>query len=265
MLTGIFSNRNIERILFFLFINERCYPSQIQSLLKVPLTPVQKALHRLEKAGIIESRYEGKTRIYQFRPSYPLRLELETVLKKAYTLLPPQEKKRYCFIHKPRLRFKEELLRDRAKNKELQAFWERLGQVQQLSFSAKERHGEAQSTKIGKADVIVISNPSSYVFQEKGTWFHDKLPDTGFSNSFRWTLDLNASLITLEHLRYGPAHPVFLFHLTPTHSHILESVDAHLCADDTYLGNIVWNAQGIDLHWRIIGPHKNNHLIYHYV
>lgn len=93
MLKSLFGNRNVERILLFLLVNEKCYGTQIQTLLRVPLTPVQKALARLEKEGVVSSRFEGKTRIYRFNPTFPLRFELETLLKKAYTLLPSQEKK----------------------------------------------------------------------------------------------------------------------------------------------------------------------------
>ncbi len=265
MLASLFGNKNVARILLFLFVNERVYGAQLQTLLGIPLTPLQKALIRLEKEQILKSHYEGKIRIYQFNPVYPLRLELEGLLKKAYTLLPSQDKKNYCFIHKPKLALEEERKREKNCRKELEAFWEQLTQVQQLSFSAKTRHGEEKSTLIGKADVEVETESSSVlVFQEKGYWFHNNFPDTAFSNSFRWTLDLNASLITLEHLRYGSTHPVFLFHLAPTKPGMLESIDAHLCGEDTYLGNIVWEENVIDFHWRIIGPHKNDELIYHY-
>ncbi len=265
MLKGLFSNQNIERILLFLFVNERCYGAQIQSMLQVPLTPVQKALLRLEKQGVVSSHYEGKTRIYQFSTIYPLRFELEMLLKKAYTLLSVQEKKRYCFIHKPRVPLAEERNRNQDRHKELLAFWEKLSTIENLSFSAKSRQGESQSVKIGKADVeISTPEPSVIIFYEKGHWLVDHEPDTAFSNSFRWTLDLSASLISLEHLRYGTTRPVFLFHLTPTRPHVLESVDAHLCAEDTYMGNISWSKKSIDFHWRVIGPHKNNQLTYHY-
>lgn len=137
--------------------------------------------------------------------------------------------------------------------------------MQKLSFSTKSRQGEEIAIKTGRAEVAV-STPSStsIIFQEKGYWFLDHLPENAFSNSFRWTLDLKASFVTLEHLRYGPANPVFLFHLAPTQPNLLESVDAHLCADDTYLGNLVWDSKSVEFQWRILGPRKNDELVYHY-
>jgi hypothetical protein len=266
LLTHLFGNKNIERILLFLFVNEKCYGTQLQILLRVPLTPIQKALFRLEKGGVLQSHYEGKTRIYEMNPLYFLRTELEILLKKVYAHLSTQEKRHYCFIHKPRIDLEDERMRNRSARNDLLAFWERLGQIKYLSFSAKTRQGEEKNIKTGKADVTVSAlSPSTYVFQEKGHWFLEDLPDRAFSNSFRWSLDLTNDLIALDHLRYGPSHPVFLLHLAPTKPSLLESVDSHLCAEDTYLGNIIWSQKEIRFHWRIIGPRKNDELLYQYV
>ena len=266
MLKGLFGNRNIERILLFLFVNEQCYGAQLQLLLRVPLTPIQKALLRLEKEGILHSYYEGKTRIYQINPSYPLHLELENLLKKAYTLLPSSEKKRYCFIHKPKKSAAAEGKRERNRREDLTTFWEKISSIKRLTLTRKMKKDRETTIKIGKAAVETILPASGVlIFQEKGVWLHDDFPDTGFNNTFRWTIDMNTCLITLEHLRYGESHPVFLFHLVPTGPHRLESVDAHLCLDDVYLGNIVWSDQGIDFHWRVIGPNKNEELSYQYI
>lgn len=259
MLQGLFGNKNVERILIFLLVNEKCYGAQLQTLLQVPLTPVQQALLRLEKEGILNSHYEGKIRVYDWNLSYPLRLELEALLKKAYTLLPLQEKRKYCFIQK-----KAAAIEERDQRRELQAFWEQLGRTRRLSFSAKTRQGEP-TIRIGKAEVNVeMSQPNVLVFHEKGFWLVNEFPDTGFNNVFRWTYDPHRILIALEHLRYGIKHPVFLFHLTPTASGRLESIDPHLCSEDTYMGNIAWKQGRIDFQWRIIGPKKNDDLIYRY-
>lgn len=260
MLRGLFGNRNVERILLFLLVNEKCYGAQIQNFLEVPLTPVQQALIRLEKEEILSSHYEGKTRVYSFNASCPFLSELENLLKKAYTLLPPQEKRKYCFIYKPALSMSE---RDRRRDQQM--FWEHLSKTRQLSFSAKTRHGDEPSIRIGKAEVhVTMERPNVLVFHEKGFWVIDDFPDTRFSNVFRWTLDPHRILISLEHLRYGASRPVFLFHLAPTSPHRLESIDPHLCAEDTYMGNISWKQDRIDFHWRIIGPKKNDELIYRY-
>lgn len=265
MLETIFGNQNIERILLFLFVNERCYGSQLQTLLQIPLTPIQHALGRLEKGGVLQSYFEGKIRIYQFNYSYPLRWELEELLKKAYTLLPSQLKKQYCFIHKKRLQIDEERKRDQQVKKELVRFWKRLIKVKSLTLSAKTKKGKEAITKTGKAEILATTQtPSTITFEEKGYWYSDTAQDANFSNIFRWKLDEKNSLITLEHLRYGANHPVFLFHLTSTQKNKLSSIDAHLCGDDTYLGNISWSANQIIFHWRIIGPRKNDELIYHY-
>ncbi len=93
MLEVLFGNQNVQRILIFLFVNERCYGTQLHRAFNAALTPIQKALNRLEKGGAIISYYEGKTRLYQLNPSYPLMEELEKLLKKAYTLLPVHQKK----------------------------------------------------------------------------------------------------------------------------------------------------------------------------
>lgn len=86
-----------------------------------------------------------------------------------------------------------------------------------------------------------------------------------FTSSFLFTLDLKAGWIEMEHLRYGDAHPVLLFHLTAARAGILESVDAHLCAQDTYLAHILWSREGIDMQCRVIGPMKNIQLTYPYI
>ncbi len=95
MLEVLCGNKTVEKILIFLFVNGKCYGTQLHRLLKIALTPIQKALIRLEKGNLIISHYEGKTRLYQFNPAYPLLHELELLLKKTYTLLPACEKKEY--------------------------------------------------------------------------------------------------------------------------------------------------------------------------
>lgn len=263
MLEVLCGNKNVQRILIFLFVNGKCYGTQLHRALKTSLTPIQKALNRLESGRLITSYYEGKTRIYQFNPAYPLLKELEELLKKAYTLLPANEKKSYYVI--------KEDLATQSSNKEnktqvLLAFWEKLASVRQLAFHAKTNSKDDGGWN-GKGQGEVISTRSSsnvLIFNEKGTWQGKQGVDVSFSNVFRWTLDRDAKMISLEHLRYGSDHPVFLFHLTPSGKHSLSSVDSHLCEGDTYFGQIHFDNYSLRLSWRVIGPKKNEELDYYY-
>src|SRR5580700_6563000 len=98
MLEGLCGNKNVQKVLLFLFVNSKCYGAQLQRLLKTPLTSLQNALARLEKGRIIISYLEGKTKLYQLNPVYPLLPELEQLLKKTFTLLSPQDKKLFSLV-----------------------------------------------------------------------------------------------------------------------------------------------------------------------
>lgn len=262
-LQSLFTNRNRERILLFLLVNEVAYPSQIHSLLDTPLTPIQREMHLLETHGILISSPVGKTKIYRFNPSYPLQAELEALLRKAYILLPSCDKKKYCFTHLPRKKLSEEIALKKEQKETLIDCWNRLVQIRSLAFSIQSPLQELQ--RKGRAEVIV-KKPSEnvLVFQEKGSWMEGEMPIGSFSNSFRFTLDLPSLLITLEHLRYGENNPVFLFHLTFAGKHSLASASEHLCDQDSYLGHLTFASKGILFQWRVIGPQKNHFFSYHY-
>ena len=95
MLEYLFGNSVIEKILFFLYINEKCYPSQLKKKFDLPLYSFQKALARLEKGGVIVSHKEGKTLVYQYNPRYPFLIELKLFLKKAYEFFPEDFKDKH--------------------------------------------------------------------------------------------------------------------------------------------------------------------------
>lgn len=265
MLETLFSNQNIERILLFLFVNQKGYGKQIQSLLNVSLTPLQHALKKLEDGDVIKSSYVKNKRIYTLNSNHPLASELEMLLKKTYSLLSREEKKRYCYIHRPKLPIDKETKRDLFRQKELKQFFRRLSKVGTLSLTTQSKKGADSEIKKGHALVLISSNSSNeLIFHEKGSWDLGPMPSLEFTNSFRWTLDSKASLITLEHLRYGVEKPVFLFHLTSNQTKMLESVDPHLCNEDTYLGNAQWDKDKINVNIRVIGPNKNDILSYVY-
>jgi len=259
MLSDLFGNKTIEKILLFLFVNNTCYGAQLARLLQTPLTSLQNGFSRLEKADIVQSTLQGKTKIYQINPSYPLIQELEQLLKKAYTLLPAHDKKIYSLVS-------QEPLKKRVQEPLLLSFWERLKEVKQFTRESQSRTKEEKGWNgKGKGEVIVQSPTSSIlIFHERGSWQVQHGKDISFSNTFRWTLDLNSGMISLEHLRLGADQPVFLFHLTPASSHLLISLDSHLCEEDVYLATVPWDKHTIRLNWRVIGPKKNEEMQYCY-
>lgn len=101
MLESLFGNKNIEKILLYILINDTCYGTQLSYVFDSSLSPFQKALDRLESGNILVSFLEGKTRNYKFNPRYPFLNELESFLKKAYKFLPDEFKTRY---YEPKIR-----------------------------------------------------------------------------------------------------------------------------------------------------------------
>lgn len=257
MLESLCGNKTVEKVLLFLFVNRKCYGTQLHRLLETPLTPLQKALVRLEKGGIIKSEYEGKVRVYQFHPNYPLLEELENLLKKTYTLLPLHEKKAYSIPKQ-----KNSVI-DSVQNKKKIVLdcWKRLTEIKNLRCDAKTK----EDHQYGLGEVIVTKEKANVLlFHEKGYWNTKYGQKIEFSNTLRWTLNNSTNVISLEHLRRGLQHPVFLFHLVPTSNRLLTSLDPHICKDDTYFGQLQLNQNSLYLHWRFIGPHKNDEIIYHY-
>ena len=95
MLENLFGNSVIEKILFFLLLNEKTYASELSRVFEISLFSFQTALERLEKGGILVSYKEGKTRLYQLNPRFPMLKELVLFLKKAYTFLPESFCRKY--------------------------------------------------------------------------------------------------------------------------------------------------------------------------
>lgn len=95
MLESLFGNSVIEKVLFYLLKNEKCYASELKQVFQKPLYSFQCALGRLEKGGVIVSHRVGKTLIYQFNPRYPFLSELKLFLERAYSFFPIDSRETY--------------------------------------------------------------------------------------------------------------------------------------------------------------------------
>lgn len=264
MLDALFSNSHVEKALLFLFINKRAYPSQMKTALKASLTPLQHALKRLESFEVVQSKLVGKNRIYSLNPKYPLHQELKALLKKAYSYKTNQEKQAY-FSPDGLAGLSEREKDSHLKREQLIEFWTLLKEVKHLKFQAQDLDQSPPQKRLGLAEVEKkLGNSNQIIFEEKGFWYEKELPSSGFSNAFRWTLDFKNIRISIEHLRYGPQKPVFLFYLTPDGDKNLGSHACHECNQDLYLAKCSFKRKQIHLKWRIIGPKKNQFLSYQY-
>ncbi len=262
-LSPLLANKSVERILYYLLVNHKCYPTQLSRCFNSPLTPLQQAMQQLESEGVLVSSYEGKIRVFEFNSNYPLLKELEELLKKAYYHLDFQEKKLYYKPHFHTFKKKQGYnLQDN--ERVLHKFWEKLAEIQQISLSAQTRSFNRMGWNgLGKGSVEIDSPaPQILIFNENGKWISQKEQSVEFRNVFRWTF--TKSNIQLEHLRFGPRHPVFLFKLKPVDAMTLESIEPHICKEDIYFGKVRFDHHYIQLNWRVIGPIKNEEIDYLY-
>lgn len=266
-LSPLLANQSVEKILYYLLLNGKCYATQLSRRFQSPLTPLQQALQKLEEQGVLNSFYEGKTRHFEFNPAYPLLKELEELLKRAYTLLDFETKKIY---YSPNLQQTKQQAPEKKNLKDskrtIHTFWERLRSVQSFSLSAKSKAFTITGWNgLGKGSVDVkVGLNDTLIFQEQGRWITREQNDLEFKNVYRWTLHKYQNVISLEHLRLGVQNPVFLFKLKPVDEFTLESVDPHHCKEDAYFGKVRCDNHYIQLNWRVIGPRKNEEIDYLY-
>ncbi len=95
MFESLFNSRLIEKVLFYMTANDRCFGNELSKTFEVPVFGIQRALTRLENQGILVSTIEGRNRIYHWNPRYPFLSDFKTFIAKAYSSLPDTIKKKY--------------------------------------------------------------------------------------------------------------------------------------------------------------------------
>ncbi len=138
--------------------------------------------------------------------------------------------------------------------------WEQLNKITKLEFTAQCRKIPPtfeQRKGVGKVDVR-DPNSETITFFEKGKWSSVQGKElTGFTNVIRWRLDKREEILHLDHLRMGVDQPVPLLSLEQVEKNLFKSLGPHQCKEDTYFGSVLFDEHFIHLHWRIIGPKKN--------
>ncbi len=255
MLQHLFGSKSAQRVLLFLWVNERCYASQIQKACGGALSPLQNILRKFERVGLLVSALHGKKRFYALNPDCVVHAELKALLQKGFAHLPAEEKK-HLFVYR-NIKSSQSYLQQKRRALCLRSFGERLLCAKQMTIrtqSGEEAIGEVS---------VKEEKPGIFIFTERGMWVKGTQQNINFHNSLRWSLVYEEGLLRLEHLRHGPDHPIFLSYLTPISGKHLQSIDPHLCQEDCYFGHIQFNKEGIYLTWRVLSARKNE--TFHYV
>ena len=135
----------------------------------------------------------------------------------------------------------------------MKELWERLGAVQQVHLAiaegGTERHGSG-TVSIDRPD------PTSIIWEERGTWNDAPGHDMPYRDRLRWRWDPTRGILELHHARRGDDRAVRLGDLTPGPDGIWRSVAPHLCGADTYDAALTLHDGGVQVVWRVTGPSK---------
>ncbi|BCM92947.1 hypothetical protein IAD21_04831 [Abditibacteriota bacterium] len=140
--------------------------------------------------------------------------------------------------------------------------WPRLLAVKTLHFESQSRTGTGWNG-VGTGTVEVTSpRDGVLIWREAGQWRQNGGREIRFTNTFRWTQ--SDDKITLEHLRFGEAQPVFLFQLAAIQPHEWRDVEPHLCRQDNYSAVLQIEEEGLKLSWTVFGPTRDETINYRY-
>ena len=88
MLEGILGNINKERVLIYLITRGEGYPREIAKFFDASLTPIQKQAENLETAGVLYSRFVGRSRVFSLNPRCVYLKELEALINRILEFYP---------------------------------------------------------------------------------------------------------------------------------------------------------------------------------
>ena len=109
MIEVLLGSKNAERVLIYIFSREEGYAREIARFFNSDLKSIQKQMDKLEAGGVLVSREVGRTRPYIFNPRYPFLSELKSLLEKALSFY-PQEQRDELMMNRRRPRAKGKAL-----------------------------------------------------------------------------------------------------------------------------------------------------------
>lgn len=150
-------------------------------------------------------------------------------------------------------------------NLDLTSLWDRLTAVTMLAFTSQSFNSDSGWNGTGTGYVKVeTTDARSMLFHENGLWSPQEGTSLQFTNVFRWTSLPDESRLRLEHLRFGNAHPVYLFELEQTGETVWKSIEPHVCSEDLYTASLRLENKTLHLDWTVKGVTKNEHIAYLY-
>ena len=84
MFEPLFGSRIIEKVLFYMTVNQKCFASELRQSFAIPIFGIQRALMRLEQQGILVSVVEGNNRMYYWNPRHPFLKIFQAFIQQAY-------------------------------------------------------------------------------------------------------------------------------------------------------------------------------------
>ena len=138
-----------------------------------------------------------------------------------------------------------------------------LRRVRALRFVARSDAGTGwDGVGVGAVEVSEL-DAGTVVFTEAGEFRSAAArPAIRFHNLFRWSLA--GETLRLEHLRFGPNHPVHLFDMATTADGTWREVTPHLCREDCYTATLTMEGEMLIVAWTIRGPKKWESIRYEY-
>jgi hypothetical protein len=151
----------------------------------------------------------------------------------------------------------------------LGALWAKLKTISRLDFTATSRSPENSGWNGSGVGTVCVSTSDERTihFSERGQWRPSDnatgvAPAITFTNTFRWTWQ--DSRIRLEHLRFGPDQPVYLFDIVALSATEFHSVEPHVCREDRYAASVRLDRKKICVGWIVTGPTKDESIEYIY-
>ena len=100
MIEPILGSKNAERVLLYLLTRDQGYTREIARFWGSDPDSIQKQLARLERGGVLDSRSQGRTRLYRFNPRYSFLKELKALLNKALSFYPQDEQETLLVVRR---------------------------------------------------------------------------------------------------------------------------------------------------------------------